>query len=310
MIKPNLQGACGKRLVLLVFLLSSLAIPISAQTEGDREQDPEVAHRGDQSKSLRAAPQADAKANGYGYSKHQLGYYLDANQVSFGRAWLKFTIQGATIGADNRLRVNFTITDNVGLPLDRTGVVTPGPVSTSFVAAYIPTGQSQYVAYTTRVQTSPITNKSATQASADTGGTYQQTGEGTYTYTFGRVLPSTYDRTTTHTVALYGSRNLTEFDLGTQVSNVVYSWVPDGSPVTVVRDVVRTETCNKCHDPLAVHGGSRREIKVCVTCHTPQTTDPDTGNTLDLKVMVMKIHAASVLKAPYVIIGKRQCVTD
>lgn len=247
MIKPNLQGVCGERLVLFLFL-SSLAIPISAQTEGNREQDPEVGHRGDQSKSLRAATQADAKANGSGYSKHQLGYYLDPNQVSFVRPGLKFTIQGATIGADNRLRVNFTITDNVGLPFDRNGVVTPGPASTSFVAAYIPKGQSQYVAYTTRVQTSPITNKSATQASADTGGTYQQTGEATYTYTFGRVLPSTYDRTTTQTVALYGSRNLTEFDLGTQVSNVVYSWVPDGSPVTVVRDVVRTETCNKCHD--------------------------------------------------------------
>ena len=86
---------------------------------------------------------------------------------------------------------------------------------------------------------------------------------------------------------------------------------PDGSPVTVVRDVVRTATCNsKCHDPLALHGGSRREIQVCVTCHTPQTTDPDTGNTLDFKVMVMKIHAASILKNPYVIIGNRQSVND
>ena len=310
MIKPNLQGVCSKRLVLLTLFLSFLAVPIWAQTEGDREEDPQVAHRRDQSQSLGAAPQADAKANGYGYTKQQLGYYLDPNQVSFVRPGLQFKIHSATIGTDNKLRVTFMITDNVGLPLDRTGVVTPGPVSTSFVAANIPKGQSQYVAYTTRVQTSPITNRSATQAAADTGGTYQQMADGMYTYTFGRVLPSTYDRTTTHTVALYGSRNLTEFDLGTQVSNVVYSWVPDGSPVTVVRDVVRTETCNKCHDPLALHGGSRRQIQVCVTCHTPQTTDPDTGNTLDMKVMVMKIHAASVLNAPYVIIGNRQSVND
>ena len=307
MIKPNLQRVCGECLVLLLLLfLSPLAIPISAQTEGDTEQDQEVAHRGDQSRSLRASP----KANGYGYTKQQLGYYLDPNQVSFVRPGLKFTIQGATIGTDNKLRVNFSITDNVGLPLDRNGVVTPGAISTSFVAAYIPKGQSQYVAYTTRNQTSPITNQTAVQASADTGGTYQQIGEGTYAYTFGRVLPSTYDRTTTHTVALYGSRNLTEFDLGTQVSNEVYSWVPDGSPVTVVRDVVRTATCNKCHDPLALHGGSRQEIQVCVTCHTPQTTDPDTGNTLDMKVMTMKIHAASVLTGPYVIVGNRQSVND
>ncbi len=81
----------------------------------------------------------------------------------------------------------------------------------------------------------------------------------------------------THTVALYGSRDLTEFDLGTQYDNETFDWVPMGGPVTLIRDVVVTETCNKCHDPLALHGGSRREIKVCVTCHTPQTTDPDYG---------------------------------
>jgi len=311
MIRNNLRAARGKHLVLLMVLLS-IVIPVRAQTLGeDREQSQEVTRRGDQFRSLTAASQPGTKPEGNGYTKQQLGYYLDPNQVSFVRPGLKFAIQGATIGTDLKIRVTFTITDNVGLPLDRNGVVTPGAVTTSFVGAYIPKGQSQYVAYTTRTQTSPITNQSATQAAADTGGTYQQTGEGTYTYTFGRVLPNTYDQTTTHTVALYGQRNLAEFDLGTQVSNAVYSWVPDGSQVTVVRDVVRTETCNtKCHDPLALHGGSRREIKVCVTCHTPQTTDPDTGNTLDFKVMVMKIHAASVLKNPYVIIGNRQSVND
>src|SRR5437773_1838796 len=82
-----------------------------------------------------------------------------------------------------------------------------------------------------------------------------------------------------------------DLNLGTQVDNEEYSWVPNGSPVTVVRDVVRTETCNKCHDPLQAHGGSRRDVALCVTCHTPQTVDPDTGNTVDLKVMVHKIHA-------------------
>jgi OmcA/MtrC family decaheme c-type cytochrome len=197
--------------------------------------------------------------------------------------------------------------------LDRLGVVTPGSVSTSFVAAYIPQGQSQYVAYTTRTQTSPITGVSAVQAAADTGGTHQQVGEGTYTYTFGRALPAGYDSTVTHTVAMYGSRNLTEFDLGTQYSNVEYHWVPSGAAVTQVRDVVRTETCNKCHDPLALHGGSRQHVVLCVTCHTPQTADPDTGNTVDMKVMVHKIHAGPNLPSvqsgkPYVIIGNQQSV--
>ena len=31
--------------------------------------------------------------------------------------------------------------------------------------------------------------------------------------------------------------------------------------------------CNKCHDPLALHGGTRRDVKLCVLCHSTQTKD-------------------------------------
>ena len=249
------------------------------------------------------------------YNRHQLGFYLDSNQVSFVRPGLQFTIQGVVLGTDLKLRVTFKITDDNGLPLDRNGIYTPGSVSTSFVAARIPAGQSQYVAYTTRTQTSPITGVSAIQAAANSEGTYQQVSEGVYVYTFATALPANYDQTVTHTVAMYGSRNLSEFDLGTQYDNAEYSWVPDGRAVTVVRDVVRTETCNKCHDPLSAHGGSRREVLLCNTCHTPQTTDPDTGQTVDFKVMVHKIHAGPNLPSvqagkPYIIIGNNQSVND
>lgn len=315
MIRNNLQAVRGKHLVLLIVLLF-LMIPVWAQTQGeDREQSQEVTRRGDQLRSLAAASQPGTKPEGNGYTKQQLGYYLDPNEVSFVRPGLRFVIQNAIIGADNRLRVTYLITDDRGLPLDRLGIVTPGAVSTSFIAAYLPKGQSQYVAYTTRTQTSPITGVSAVQASADTGGTQQQIAEGTYTYTFGRALPANFDNTVTHTVAIYGSRNLTEFDLGTQYSNVEYNWVPSGVAVTQVRDVVRTETCNKCHDPLALHGGSRQNVTNCVTCHTPQTSDPDTGNTVDFKVMVHKIHAGPNLPSvragtPYRIIGNQQSVHD
>jgi OmcA/MtrC family decaheme c-type cytochrome len=250
------------------------------------------------------------------YTSHDKAFYLTQDQIGFVRPGLKFIIQSATIReSDLKIQVTFSITDDLGLPLDRQGIYTPGPVSTSFVGAAIPKGQSQYVAYTTRVQTSPITGVSATQAGTDSGGTYTQVADGVYTYTFGKALPSDYDRTVTHTVALYGRRDLTQFDLGTQVSNAVFSWVPNGSPVTVVRDVVTTETCNKCHDPLEAHGGQRREIALCVTCHSPQTVDPDTGNTVDMKVMVHKIHAGPNLPSviagtPYVIIGNNQSVND
>ena len=161
-----------------------------------------------------------------------------------------------------------------GLPLDRTGTYTPGAVSTSFIAATIPAGQEQYTAYTTRVQKSPINGVSATQAGTDAGGTYQQVGDGEYVYTFHTKAPATIDRNATHSIGVYSSRDLSDFDLGTSFADNVYNFVPNGTAVVTTRDVVRTAACNTCHDPLSAHGGARRAVELCVLCHTPQTTDP------------------------------------
>ncbi len=173
----------------------------------------------------------------------------------------------------------------------------------------------QYVAYTTRTQTSPITGKSAIQAGADSGGVFTQVSDGVYRYTFGARAPSGFDATATHTIGAYGSRDLTLFGLGTSYASTTFNFVPNGSPVTVTRDVVRTQACDTCHDQLSAHGGSRRGVDLCVLCHTPQTVDPDTGNTVDLEVMVHKIHAGSSLPSvragtPYQIIGFNQGVND
>jgi hypothetical protein len=76
-------------------------------------------------------------------------------------------IQSAAIAKDGTITVRATLVDSNGLPLDRLGVATPGPVSMSFIAAYIPAGQSQYVSYTTSVASPTIpgnTNPPQTQA--------------------------------------------------------------------------------------------------------------------------------------------------
>ncbi len=249
------------------------------------------------------------------FNKHQKAFYADPSVLAFVRPGLTTTIQSATIGTDGTITVTFSITDPKGLPLDRLGVNTPGPVSTSFIAATLNKGDEQYTAYTTRTQTSPITKVSAIQAGTDSGGVYAQTGNGVYTYTFHTKAPATIDRHATHSIGVYSSRNLTEFDLGTSFDDNVYTFVPDGSAVAATRDVVKTETCNKCHDPLSAHGGARRSVELCVLCHTPQTTDPDTGNTVDFKVMVHKIHDGSGLPSvkaggKYQIIGFQQSVND
>ena len=231
------------------------------------------------------------------------------------RPGLILKIESATIASDGTIQAQFKLTDPQGLPLDRLGVTTPGAVSVSFIAATIPAGQTQYTAYTTRVQTSPITKVSATQAGTDSGGVFTQVGDGEYTYKFGTKAPSGMDRTATHSIGAYATRTLTDFNLGTQYSNDVFNFVPNGAKVTVVRDVVRTESCNQCHDPLALHGGARQQVQLCVLCHQPQTTDPDTGNTVDMKVFIHKIHMGVNLPSvqagtPYQIIGFGQSVND
>lgn len=247
-------------------------------------------------------------------------FYADANLVNFVRPGLVVTITGASVAPDGTIQAQFTLADPRGLPLDCEGITTPGAVSTSFVAAFIPPGQIDYIAYTRRPQTSPITNVTAVQPAADAGGTFTRTGDGQYTYTFGTKAPAGFSANATTTIGVYASRDLSEFDLGTNSDNATFDFVPDGSAVTDVHQIVSTTTCNKCHDPLMAHGGARRIVPLCVLCHNPggggtDTIDPDTGNSIDAKVMFHKIHMGEELPSvqagtPYQLIGFRQAVSD
>ncbi len=237
------------------------------------------------------------------YAPAQKEFYLDARQLAYIRPGLTIQIQKVEITGDT-VRATFRLKDDKGEPLDREGIATPGAVSTSFVLARIRSGDRQYTAYATNTVTSAITRITAVQPRADSGGAYEKLAEGDYRYTFGTRLPADYDKTATHSVGVYSRRVLTEFGLSTYVDNDVYTFVPDGSKVTVVRDVVRTATCNKrCHDPLSFHGGVRRELDLCVLCHQPQNSDPDTGNSVNFPVLIHKIHMGANL--PSVKAGKK-----
>lgn len=215
-------------------------------------------------------------------------FYADERTAAFVRPGLVMKVTKAEIVADGTIRAWVKLTDPQGQPLDRLGLQTPGAVSVSFLVGYIPADATQYVSYITRQRVSGA--NTATQATGESNGTWQQVADGEYLYTFAAKAPSSIDRNATHTIGIYGSRNLTEFELGTNRDDDAFNFVPSGARVTKVRDVVRTTSCNKCHDQLALHGGNRRSVEVCNLCHTPQTSDPATGNTVDLKVMVHKIH--------------------
>ena len=79
------------------------------------------------------------------------------------------------------------------------------------------------------------------------------------------------------------------------------NFVPNGNPVTKVHDVIRTASCNSCHDQLSFHGGKRRGIEMCALCHTDQLVDTTTGGSLALKIMIHQIHMGA--SSPTVIAG-------
>jgi OmcA/MtrC family decaheme c-type cytochrome len=237
------------------------------------------------------------------YNIHEKAYYASDEAVEFVAPGLTITITSATISSNGTITVNYTLTDPNGLPLDVAGVYTPGTISLSYVAAVLPNGQEDYTAYTTRVATATVSSPampSAVQPGADSGGTATATTNG-YQYVFHTTAPAGFDATATHTIGIYGSRNLTEYDLGTNYASATYNFVPNGAKVTQVHDIIETASCNTCHDQLSAHGGSRRGMNMCVLCHQPQNTDPNTGDTLDAKVFFHKIHMGASL--PSVVAG-------
>lgn len=240
------------------------------------------------------------------FAATEKAFYADLPALNFVRPGLTVKVLSALIATDGTIAAKVRITDLQGVPLDREGIFSPGPVALSFVAAFLPQDQNQYTSYTTRIQTSPITRVSAIQGAADTGGVWTKTDDGEYTYTFRTKAPAGFDATTTHTIGVYGNRNLTEFDLGTNYFSTTFNFVPAGGAVTKVRDVVRSQGCNACHTQINAHGGSRRGLDMCVLCHNPQSSDPDTGNTIDMTVMTHKIHMGKEL--PSVVAGGKYSI--
>jgi OmcA/MtrC family decaheme c-type cytochrome len=212
--------------------------------------------------------------------------------------------------------VSFTLTDGYGSALDRAGMLTDGVVSVSFVLAQLAQhadgSPAQYTAYTTRLQTSPLTGASATQATNESTGTLHvlDVTHGTYAYDVAAPLTG-LDPALTQTVAALAIR---AGSAGQVRASDTFSARPDGGAVDT-REVVTDGTCNGCHHALAGHGGRWTTTKQCVMCHQPQSSDPDTGNTVDFKVMVHKIHRGSSLPSvlagtPYQIIGNAQSLHD
>ena len=229
-------------------------------------------------------------------------------------------ITSVTIGDDGIPVVTFTLADGSGHPLSLDDIE-----SVNFLIARIEenedTGLPEYINYFTQEiagaeyqfqgQTKEPALPTVAQPTFEGGnGAFAEIAPGEYTYTFGQALGEDYDPSLTHVVGAVVVRGPR-----TVAANPTFTFRPNGRDVRLVQELVDTQGCNNCHQDLAAHGGSRKSVQLCVMCHTPQNVDPESGNILDMKVMIHRIHSGANLPSvqagdPYDIVGFRQAVHD
>ncbi len=218
-----------------------------------------------------------------------------------GKFFATATITSATADAGGTATVDFTVEDADGAPVI-------GVTGVDFnIVALAPAGGGEsfnkWVPYIYRTQTvegsadGDWPNPDGTiayQGYRESGGTFTDNGDGSYSYVFETNLssvtvdgtPIAYDRSLTHrvNVMMGGSSGPT--------ADALFDFVPDGSDVTETRNIVETAACLQCHGvDFRGHGGDRLSVEGCVTCHLPGSWDPHGGETVDMKVMIHKIHA-------------------
>ncbi len=231
---------------------------------------------------------------------------------------LHVTINSVTIPADLKPEVVFTATNDRGdvIPLVELS-------SVRFLIAYLKTpdagSTARFISYNTRIENPDGVANSGDEAVQATYDGAQlaglsDNGNGTYLYKFRTALPATYTPSLTHAVGGQFER-LSALDGLRYPANAEFEFRPDGAAVIATRDIVDTETCNTCHTRMGFHGGGRRDVKLCILCHNPGTTDANTGNTVDMPVMIHKIHRGENLPSvqagtPYRIIGFGNSVND
>ena len=186
------------------------------------------------------------------------------------------------------------------------------------VAKLVPAANNQpsrWQSYINRVQNGTIPSPalaSAVQANVEAGNaggaTWTELGDGRYRYvgavnltTVTTPIVVTYEPTLTHrySISIQLSGNAFVLD----PDNPFQDFVPAGGPVTDDKLVAATSKCAACHVRFAEHGGPRRTVEFCDVCHNAATTDPDSGQSVDLAYMAHSIHMGENRNPPYVVYG-------
>jgi hypothetical protein len=254
---------------------------------------------------------------------HGAAYLAAQDLATAGKYIANVTVTSATAATDGTAIVNFKVAQ-----ADGGGVAGLAGSVTSFTIAKLSPGTRLADAGVDEIATrwEPYVYRKETVVDAGTGPylngaypnapgyatdeAYRETGsastvvdhgDGTYTYTFTKKL-GVYAKPVAGTVISYERNKLHRVAVmvgghAGPTGDAVFDFVPDGTTAALAsRDIVPTASCQECHGKeFAAHGGDRMKVETCVTCHAPGSNDAQSGNTLDLKVMVHKIHAGGEL---------------
>jgi len=240
---------------------------------------------------------------------------------------LAIAVDSTKIATDKTAVVTFQLTDQklipVSLPITGDGRIgtlvgttfTPDQVSISFVMAWL----DQAADGTTPGYYTPYTLAAVAGGSVEAGTAFKAAtddrsiagagkfalsakGPGWYTYTFGtKIDVAAGNEQKTHTVGVMALRTVPGAVPAYYPANAEFNFLPSGKPVKVTREVVLRENCNSCHGELGHHGrgvgahASRKDIQLCILCHSPTSTDLTTGNTINFGDMIHKIHRGAAL---------------
>lgn len=212
---------------------------------------------------------------------------------------VKLTVNGVAVAADGSVSVDFTMLDDQGMPVDNQGVYTKGVAKPRFGLAKLDTAGGVIGQYTSISRSSSGSPTMFNTANAGTGTVAEVTPRsGHYTYQFPASMKiAAADSSKTHTVFVQLSRQLDVLDPATRyVTNVTYDFVPAGG-TPVEREIVTTAACNQCHNPLAIHGGGRRDVKLCTLCHQKELENVNDWGAFDLPFFAHAIHSRQNLGA-------------
>ena len=214
------------------------------------------------------------------YDATQKEAYLAPEALTYIRPGLNFKIASVTnVAAGQKPVVEFYITDDLTGPLDRYGLVTPGPVTPRFIIGMWNPSTRRYI---------NVVGTSGT--GSDRTGTFQDFEVGHYKYTFSSTLATTYDPTQATTLVVFGMRTTTDIIGKNYTATPVYQdWVPSTGKAATTFNAMTVARCNQCHDPIAPHGGNYTDIRQCVLCHNPNGMS-GTRSPFDGQIFFHQLH--------------------